>query len=89
MANIHINNIKSEQKVETIKNIKNIKFQLETLSCPTCVGKIETALNKQDGVEKATVLFNSSKVKVAFDETKVKTDELAGVIEKLGYPVIA
>ncbi len=47
-----------------------VKFQLETLSCPSCIKKIETVLNKQMGVKEASVLFHSSKVKIAFDETK-------------------
>lgn len=68
--------------------IKTTRFQLETLNCPTCVAKIEGALNKQDGVKEAKVLFNSSKVKVVFDESEVETKQLSGIIEKLGYPVI-
>ena len=48
-------------------------LQLETLTCPTCKKKIEGALDKMDGVEKAKVLFNASKAKVDFDETKVSS----------------
>ena len=44
--------------------METIRFQLETLTCPSCIAKIEGALNKQSGVEEAKVLFNSSKVKV-------------------------
>ena len=38
----------------------NATFQLETVSCPSCVAKIEGALKKTPGVEQAEVLFNSS-----------------------------
>jgi len=65
-----------------------VKFQLEPLTCPSCIKKIETKLNKMDGVESAKVMFNSSKVKTTFDEGKVTSDELKETIEKLGYPVI-
>lgn len=64
------------------------KFQLEPLTCPSCIKKIETKLGKMNGVEEARVLFNSSKVKTTFDEDQVTTDELKTTIEKLGYPVI-
>ena len=37
-------------------------YQLETLSCPTCAGKIETMLKKTTGVAEAEVAFISSKV---------------------------
>lgn len=66
-----------------------VKFQLEPLTCPSCIKKIEGKIGKMDGVEKVKVLFNSSKVKVDFDEEQVAPEELKTVIEKLGYPVVA
>lgn len=69
--------------------LKNIKYQLETLTCPSCINKIEGILNKAEGVDSAKVLFNSSKVKVAYDEEKTSADTLAALIEKLGYPVLS
>jgi len=64
-----------------------VKFQLEPLTCPSCIKKIETKLGKMNGVEDAKVLFNSSKVKATFDESQVTSSELKTTIEKLGYPV--
>jgi copper chaperone len=64
------------------------KFQLEPLTCPSCIKKIETKLNKMDGVEEAKVMFNSSKVKATFNEEQVSADDLKDTIEKLGYPVV-
>ncbi len=69
--------------------MKTIKFQLETLTCPSCINKIEGVLNKEAGVENAKVLFNSSKVKVVYDEEETTSDKLAKIIEKLGYPVLS
>ena len=69
--------------------MKTIKYQLETLTCPSCINKIEGVLKKEDGVENAKVLFNSSKVKVDYKEDKTSSDKLAGLIEKLGYPVLS
>lgn len=63
-------------------------FQLEPLTCPSCVRKIETALKNKNGVHSVNVLFNSSKVKVEFNEDSVKKDELETLIEKLGYAVL-
>lgn len=64
------------------------KFQLETLTCPTCITKIEGVLSKEKGVEEAKVLFNSSKVKVTFEEEIISADTIINLIEKVGYPVI-
>lgn len=49
------------------------EFKLEPLPCPTRIKKIEGALGKMKGIENARVLFNSSKVKLEFDEAKVQT----------------
>lgn len=69
--------------------MKNIKFQLEVLTCPSCINKIESVLKKEPGVEDAKVLFNSSKVKVAYNEDKTAPDKLAAIIDKLGYQVLS
>lgn len=65
------------------------RFQLEPLTCPSCIKKIETKLNKMTGVEEAKVMFNSSKVKTTFDESKISENELKDTIENLGYPVLS
>ncbi len=63
-------------------------IQMEELVCPMCAQKIETALQKVDGVTSASVLYNASKAKVEFDETKTSLDDLKNVITGLGYVVI-
>ena len=64
-------------------------FQLEPLTCPSCIKKIETTLNKTTGVESAKVLFNSSKVKTEFDNTQIEASQFKETIKKLGYPVLS
>lgn len=70
--------------------MKAATIQLETLVCPSCSQKIESALKGLDGVDKDSVkvLFNSSKVKLDFDEEKVVIEEIEGTINKLGFDVI-
>ena len=69
--------------------MKKAVVQLETLTCPSCVQKIDNAVKGLDGVEKDSVkvLFNSSKLKLDFDEDKVSTDDIENAITKLGYEV--
>ena len=67
--------------------MKKIEMQLETLSCPSCIKRIEKAMSKEKGVEDAKVLFNSSQVKANFDESVVSAEKLENMIEQLGYPV--
>lgn len=73
--------------METLKDLKTVRFQLETLTCPSCISKIEGVLNKEPGVEKSKVLFNSSKVKVIYDEDEVSSERLEQLIEEVGYPI--
>ncbi len=68
--------------------MKKMTFQLETLTCPSCVNKIEKALKKTKGVEDVNVLFTSSKVKIEFDENTVTEDDLSYVITRLGFAVL-
>ncbi|HZJ56795.1 MAG TPA: heavy-metal-associated domain-containing protein [Clostridia bacterium] len=63
-------------------------YQLETLTCPSCMVKIEGALKRTKGVEKSRVLFNSSKAKVTFDENVVDSATIKEAIETLGYEVL-
>ncbi|MGJ7923026.1 heavy-metal-associated domain-containing protein [Neobacillus sp. LXY-4] len=64
-------------------------FQLEPLTCPSCIKKIETALNKTTGVVSAKVLFNAGKVKAEFNESAVQVNQIGEMLEKLGYPVLS
>ena len=62
-------------------------IQLGPVTCPSCIKKIEAAVSKIDGVETVKVLFNSSKVKAAFDSNKTSGNAISETIQKLGYEV--
>ena len=70
--------------------MKTATIQLETLACPSCMQKIEGAVKALEGIDKDTlkVLFNSSKVKVSFDENKLAIDQIENAIANMGYEVI-
>ncbi|TLQ17476.1 heavy-metal-associated domain-containing protein [Lentilactobacillus parafarraginis] len=62
-------------------------LQLDALSCPSCMQKIQGALEKQAGVDTVKVLFNAAKVKTEFDADQVSADQLSNVVSDLGYEV--
>lgn len=64
-------------------------FQLEPLTCPSCSAKIEGALKRTEGVKEIEVLFNSSRVRVSFDETVQNEEEISKVIDKVGFDVLS
>lgn len=69
--------------------MKKTVLQLETVTCPSCIRRIEGTLSKQSGVENAVVKFNASKVEVNHDESIVTPDALSDIITKLGYQVLS
>ena len=70
--------------------MKKATIQLDTLTCPSCAKKIDSAVKSLDGVEKdsVSVMFISSKVKLDFDDEKLSVGEIEKAITALGYDVI-
>ncbi|UXR70380.1 MULTISPECIES: heavy-metal-associated domain-containing protein [unclassified Staphylococcus] len=70
--------------------MKNATLKLETLTCPSCIQKIEAAMKRLEGVNAETVkvMFNASKVKATFDSEKVNLDQIVNTIESMGYEVL-
>lgn len=66
----------------------NKTYQLETLTCPSCTAKIQGMLKKTDGVNEGEVLFNTSRVKVSFDESKITSEDIVSKINRLGFKVL-
>ena len=64
-------------------------IQLGTLTCPSCLQKIDKAVKSLEGVDKdsVNVMFNSSKVKLNFDDEKLSIDKIENAITALGYEV--
>lgn len=54
------------------------------LSCPSCVAKIEKALTAIDGVQAATVHFNTGRIEVEH-QPEVQTDKLIQAVRAVGY----
>ncbi len=64
-------------------------YQLATLTCPSCVAKIEGMLKKTTGVKESEVLFNTSRVRVSFDENILDAETIRTNITKLGFQVLS
>ena len=65
-------------------------IQLEALTCPSCMAKINNAVRGLNGVDKESVnvMFNSIKVKLTFDENVITIDKVEDAITTLGYKVL-
>lgn len=69
--------------------MKSASIQLETLACPSCMQKIEGALKQLNGIDQDSVKvsFNSSRVRLNFEEENVSIEEIESAITKVGYDV--
>lgn len=63
-------------------------YQLETVSCPSCIAKIEGMLKRTTGITTSEVLFNTSRVRVTFDENVITSEDIKNKIDSLGYQVL-
>ena len=69
--------------------MKKATLQLETLTCPSCMQKIEAALKSLTGVDKesVSVSFNTSKAKLKFDDDALNIGDIETAITRVGYEV--
>lgn len=57
----------------------------DEFSCPSCVTKIEKALNALPGVAAAKVHFNTGRIEVEHDAAATPVDALVQAIRATGY----
>ncbi|MEZ7898864.1 MAG: heavy metal-associated domain-containing protein [Flaviflexus sp.] len=60
-------------------------LRAEGFSCPSCVDKLEKALSKVSGVEKATVQFSTGKIQIQHEDS-IDPQMLADTVTQNGYP---
>lgn len=68
------------------KNIKEAKVSAN-MTCETCKGKIEKALQTEKGVVKSTADVATKTVTVSYDADLTNESNIKGSIAKLGYTV--
>ncbi len=66
--------------------VKTLK--IEGMTCASCVGHVEKALNKIDGVEKATVNLATETAQVSYDSESVDFSDFVTAVKNVGYKVI-
>ena len=67
--------------------MKKVLKKLSGMTCPSCLTKIEKAVDSLDGTDQIKVLFNAGKLKFIMDSDRVKAVDVKAAIEKMGYEV--
>lgn len=61
------------------------KFDVDGMTCASCVANVTKAVEKLDGVKDVNVNLMTNSMKVNYDEQKVNDDDIITSVEKVGY----
>ncbi|SDD71140.1 heavy metal translocating P-type ATPase [Sporomusa acidovorans] len=70
------------------KDQQTISFKIGGMTCAACSSRVERALSKLQGVEKATVNLATEKASISYDPQQVSLADITKKVEDLGYKVI-
>jgi copper chaperone CopZ len=62
------------------------EYQIEKLTCGSCVSNIESALSSLDGVGSVEVNLTSNRGRVTYDPAEINSSAIEAAITKAGYP---
>jgi copper chaperone CopZ len=62
------------------------EYQIEKLTCGSCVSNIESALSSLDGVGSVEVNLTSNRGRVTYDPAEIDSSAIEAAITKAGYP---
>lgn len=69
------------------KSIKVTELNVKGMTCTSCAAKIKKRLGKFEGVKATVVDVDAGTVRVEFDESKVKLEDMTAALGRLGYTV--
>ena len=69
----------------TALETETCKLDIGGMTCASCVGRVEKALHKLDGVAEARVNLATEVASVTFSPELIKLEDLTGAITKAGY----
>ena len=67
--------------------MKTATFTIEGMHCDGCASTIKTLLDRQPGVQVATVSFADRHARILYDPNAIDEDRLVAAIEKPGFRV--
>ncbi len=76
--------VRSVSAVSPASVVEHVDLALTGMTCAACASRIETKLNRLDGVQ-ASVNYATEKASVVFDPTVVSTGDLRTAVEAIGY----
>ena len=69
--------------------MKSATFKIEGMNCNGCAETIKTLVEKQPGVQMATVSFDEGQARILYDPQAIGDDRLVAVIQEPGFRVVS
>jgi len=70
------------------KDQKTVKINVKGMTCGACVNKVQTALNKVEGVENAKVELTENRATIVYNAKKTNEKALYKAINATGFKAI-
>lgn len=67
--------------------MNNKSFKIEGMTCSACANRVERAINKLEGIERANVNFATETLTVDFNNEKLNSQKIEEAVVKAGYGV--
>ena len=61
------------------------RYRVTGMTCSACSSHVEKAVNKLEGIEKASVNLLTETMEVAYDESRLRPEDIVAAVEKAGY----
>lgn len=68
--------------------MKTVTFTVEGMHCEGCASTIKTLIERQPGVQMATVSFADHQARILYDPNAIDEPRLVAAIEKPGFRVV-
>jgi len=68
--------------------LKTTIFKIEGMNCDACANTIKTLVEKEPGVQMASVSYCDRQARVLFDPKSIDEDRLVSTIQKPGFRVV-
>jgi copper chaperone CopZ len=79
-------NVGSDTKKEHL--MKTTVFKIEGMNFDACANTIKTLVEKEPGVQMASVSYSDRQARVLFDPKSIEEDQLVATIQKPGFRVV-
>ena len=68
--------------------MKTAIFKIEGMNCDACASTIKSLVEKEPGVQMASVSFSDRQASVLYDPQSVEEEQIVNTIQKPGFRVV-